>query len=488
MSFYPYITFSDSAKYVETAKNLIGGQGFTVNHSFFISNYAGGDGFAAYFSPLPSWFFSLIFRFFPATDLTVIITGYVIFAISCLLAFLIAKNLGGVKSAIISLILFLSSLFFYDYAHNATTETFFIFELLAFTYIILLPNVKTWLKVVISLPIMAAMFYTRQQFPLVAISALLPTVFLVWPKFSAKTKIFILLSLLIGGIATAFYAQKTLGGAMAISTQARPSSYIRGGGYGLAAGESFVSKVFYNLYNFAKSPERLTNPIILFLFIIFLFVPSKTKESQWFKLFSTSNLILFLFATSATLANARYVHPAIPLIIIGGGIGLKKIISKTKFPLIALLTTCLLITIPTIGYFTLDARAINRRLNINKPPVYKVIADRMAESIPQRKLIITNLDSWAAWYHGLTTMWFPLKPEMLDGIKDKVDYIVITNYLENDGDFSLGDWKSVVYSPNYMESNFLSENFQVEKTFVISPQENYQNVEIKGTILVKKHP
>ena len=95
----------------------------------------------------------------------------------------------------------------------------------------------------------------------------------------------------------------------------------------------------------------------------------------------------------------------------------------------------------------------------------------MADNIPKNQLVITNLDAWASWYEGLTTMWFPISPDMLDGYQDKVKYVVITNYLENDGDFTLGDWREVVYSPEKLNNLFLNENYKILRTFIIKPDE-----------------
>jgi len=112
----------------------------------------------------------------------------------------------------------------------------------------------------------------------------------------------------------------------------------------------------------------------------------------------------------------------------------------------------------------------------------------MAQKIPRGELIITNLDAWAAWYQGLTTMWFPVKPDFL-GTYDqslKAKYIVITNYLEDDGDFALGEWQEVVYTPHAIKNQFLQDNYFVLDTFIIAPEEVYENRQYQGTILLKK--
>jgi hypothetical protein len=100
----------------------------------------------------------------------------------------------------------------------------------------------------------------------------------------------------------------------------------------------------------------------------------------------------------------------------------------------------------------------------------------MSKDLPQGELIVTNLDSWAAWYHDLTTMWFPLSPEMLTNNPPK--YIVLTNYLEDDADFALNAWKEVVYTPYKIENEFLSKNYILLNTFEVGSY--------RGTILARK--
>jgi len=162
-----------------------------------------------------------------------------------------------------------------------------------------------------------------------------------------------------------------------------------------------------------------------------------------------------------------------------------KLISDNKLRTFFIVAIILLISLPAIGHFTLDARFQNRLLNTSQPPVYRLIAKEMAIDIPRGHLIITNLDAWAAWYEGLTTMWFPISPDQLSvgGKRPTAEYIVITNYLENDADFALGEWKEVVYSPNKISNQLLLENYELVKTFIIPAKDNYQNIEIKGTIL-----
>lgn len=481
------LTFSDSAKFAQAALNFVHGQSLKISHSFFspqyISVYSPGDMFQANFLPLTSWILSFVFKCFPATDQTITLTGLLFFSLSALLVFFIGKKLHSVKAGLVSLIFFLSSLFFQEYVLNFASEIVFFFEILLFVYLLLLPNKYKFL----SLIPLASMFYTRQQASIFLGGYLITMllVFIATKVEKIKWRLIITAaSVLIIGIFINLSATK-ISGSFNIGAGSNFGTYIRGGEYRSLGLAGLVSKIFYNFYNFIKAPERLAFPVVIFLFVYSLFTKNKHKLLGYFKVFSFISLFSFMLAASATLPNARYVHPIIPLVMISAGIGLIELTKNIpkKLQSLSLVVLVVFIVLPTIGYYTLDARARAKQFNIGQPPAYKQIASVMADSLPKGKLIITNLDAWAAWYEGLTTMWFPLEISMLEGYQDKVDYIVITNYKENDGDFALGEWAEVVYQPEEISSKFLSENYKLLKSFTIEPQDIYENQEFKGTIL-----
>lgn len=485
------LTFSDSAKFAQAALNLIRGQGLQISHSFFssklLSVFSSSSQFSVGFLPLPSWILSFVFRFFPAIDQTIAITSLFFFALSTFLVYSIGKKLHSVKAGLISAMFFLSSLFFQEYAFNFASETVFIFLILLFIYLSLLPRK---LKIFSLVPLIL-MFFVRQQAGVFLGSLLLTglAAYLFRRKIKKDKNLFWLVPLvLIVGSYVVNYSASKISGSFNIATGSNFGSYIRGGGYQNLGLLGFVSKIFYNFYNFIKAPERLASITIFFLFLYSLFIKNKTKELGYFKLFTSISLFSFLLAASATLPNARYVHPIIPLVMICAGIGLVELVKNipNKLRNFSLVILSLLIIFPTLGHLTLDARARAQQFNTDQPPVYRVISSIMAENIDQGHLIITNLDAWAAWYEGLTTMWFPLEIDMLDGYEDKVDYIVITNYKENDGDFALGDWAEVVYSPLEIENEFLTDNYNLLTTFEITADQVYENQSYQGTILISK--
>jgi len=493
-----YLTFSDSAKFAQAATNFVNSQVLRISHSFFspqlISSFSSSTRFPANFLPLISWVLSFVFRFFPVTDTTIAFTGLFFFVLSALLVFCIGKKLHSVKAGLISSLFFLSSLFFQEYALNFASETLFVFLILLFTYLLLLPK---RLKLFSLLPLFL-LFFTRQQAP-VFLGSLVLTGLLIFlfSRAEKKKKIlilsglfsFTLLAILIVSLTTDYVlSPANIIVSFKIAAGSNFGTYIRGGEYQALGLFGLVSKVLYNFYNFIKAPARLASSVIFFLFLYSLFIKDKIKELGYFKLFTSISLFSFLLAASATLPNARYVHPIIPLVMICAGIGLVELVKNipSKLRNLALVLLSLLIIFPTIGHWTLDARARANQFNTSQPPVYRVISSVMADNIDQGHLIITNLDAWAAWYEGLTTMWFPLEIDMLEGYEDKVDYIVITNYKENDGDFALGEWAEVVYSPLEIENEFLKNNYDLLTTFEITADQVYENQSYQGTILISK--
>ena len=488
-----YLSFSDSAKFAQAAANLLAGRSLVIGHSFFdvklLAAYQSGNLFSTKIFPFTPWLLSLFFRFLPSSDQTIAIAGWLTFLLSTLVIFLIARKLHRSTSALIAAIIFFFSLPFWEYASNASSEIFFTLQVLLMVYLFL--SRFRWLAL---LPL-ALMFFTRQQATIVFLS--LGTTAVLLFLSSAKSLRFKLLTLAFIFIAVfeltnfllpnAFLPLSPFQAIGAINLPANTSQgqFLRGQHVpGSISSLQLISKVFYNTYNYLKNLTPLTSPTIFSLFILGFFLPKSSTRLKNFNLFSLTIFGLFILAASATLPNVRYVHPIIPLVIIGASITLTHLVHRP----LAIALVMFLILLPALGHLTLDARFRRQQFNLDKPPVYRQISTLMAENIPKGKLVITNLDAWAAWYEGLTTMWFPLSPDLLEGYQDKVSYIVITNYKEHDGDFALGEWREVAYSPDQIKNQFLKDNYRILKTFTISSDQVYENQAYQGTILVRRQP
>lgn len=483
-----FLTFSDSAKFAEAAKNLYLHHQFQIHHSFFnpdlISGFTSGAGFKPSFLPFNSYFLAQIFRFAPINDNTVAITGLTFLLGSALLVYLISKKVTSHNlPSLFAVLLFLVNKYFVEYALNFTTEITFIFFLLL--AIFLLIRRKLILKLLSLLPLLV-LFYIRPQ-AAVVILALFSTAILFYlskgnfiPKL-IKLSLLVALIFLLIGIRYKFNYAVLLGGyagSLNLPTDNVQGLYLRGGARQELSLAQIFSKTFYNLYNYLRDPSRLFPPLLGLPFLLSFFVGHKKNYSKKFiTYFSLTSLSLFLLAASATLPNARYIHPVVPIVFIIASASLFSLShSKSiKYPTLTFIVLAFFTILPNLGYFTLDYRFRAQQYNIDKPPVYQLISQDMASVISSNQLTITNLDAWASWYQGLTTIWFPYSPDLLADSLDNISYIALTDYNTTDADFALGPWQTVLDHPDHPEDELISSNFTLVKSFTIPASSNYQN-------------
>lgn len=478
---------------------MISGKGYVITHSFFdpstINRYHPGDLFSPQTLPIPSILLSFIFRLFPATDATVAIAGLSVFALSALLLFLIGRRLHSALAGAIAALLLISNLFFFEYALNFSSDLIFTFEILLFIYLAtssslffrslsLLPFVATFFTRphawVFFASLCAYLFYRlfRSKLPLYAKIAIVVTFALLVQQFWSYSY----------KRTNHNYLPSSFVGSLFIPPQISQGTYLRGDTVKILSLKALFSKTFYNAYNFLKFPDRLTSPAIILLYFLGLFRNRTSKHFFEFGLFTSITFAVFVLASSLSLPNARYVHPVMPLIFVLASMSLLDLLKTNQKSIgaIKLFGVLFFLALPALGHLTIDARFRQQHNNVDRPTTVKVISDRMASHIPQGRLIITNLDAWAAWYHDLTTIWFPVSPDLLINLAVKADFIVITNYLEADSDFAASDWSEVVYSPHELKSGFLKSNYRVLTTFNIDSDEVYENKPIRGTILVSQ--
>ena len=489
-----FLTFSDSAKYADAGRYL-SENGFPakVHHSFFdknlLPNYVQGSLWSADLFPLPIVFFAGLFKIFPPSDFVVETAGLSIFALTGAIIFWLAFSKHSLTSGIISIILFAFNLNVLDYSVNSTTEIFFMLEISLLAFLI---SKKFPLNLLTIIP-MTTMFLTRYQALLVLIALGITIPLQIKSSIKTRTLMFLgVLSLIALSLIISKRFQlspisplKTVG-SFHVSTETSQANILRGAPDKSLNLLQFSKKVLYNLYNFIRSPERIAPPLVLGFFLIGLFNKQK-PEIQTLSRLSVISLTLFLLASSATIPNARYIHPLNPLLIILSAISMAEHTKSKKLGIYKLIVIVSLTLISPIGHIFVDYRFRNQFQNIGMPPIYKIISDKLSSQIPPGKLIVTNLDAWAGWYHGLTTMWFPLSPEVLESTKlstNPVDFIAISNYLEDSKDFSLGGWKDVLYKPDSL-SPYLASNYAVLSSIKINPSENYENQDIKLVILQK---
>ena len=499
------LTFSDSARYADAARSITETGESVIYHSYYSSGNLPTEkfinGWRFNSSPVTVKILSYVFRWLPVNDLTITLTGIIAFSLSAVLVFLISTNIHSTIAGFTSLVLFCLNPFFLEYAVNNSSEMYLVLEALLAVYLVF---GSEKLKILVFAPIIL-MLYTRPQATVFLVGLVL-FYLLVHLYQKSKNRIGLSVVLTLIGLVllltflTISYvlinSRKTINlphlGSVFIPTTTNPGQFLRGVSLLQATPSllNLVGKLFYNTYNFFKDIPRILNPAVFWLFIIGIFAPI-SKEVTRFNVLTTLLFTLFILAASVTLPNARYVHPVTPLVIISAGIFLVDLLNriKVKHQLIIISVLLVLATLPVWGDIFIDHRFRSRKFNLSKPPVYQKISKEIATHTQPDKLILTNLDAWGSWYSRITTMWFPLSPDMLKKVSNTQDlpqYIAITSYKEHDGDFALGEWKEVVYSPENLQNDFLTHHYLLLKTFDIQPDQIYENQAFKGTILIKK--
>ena len=89
-----------------------------------------------------------------------------------------------------------------------------------------------------------------------------------------------------------------------------------------------------------------------------------------------------------------------------------------------------------------------------------------------------------SWYGKLKTMWFPLSPNQLQGYNP--EYLVLTSYNTDDGDFSLGEWKDILVNPKVPSNKFLLENYELKSDIRLGSNGVFENRDVKIVILKLK--
>lgn len=485
------LTFSDSAKYAEAAKSLIEGNGLRIHHSFFDPNAFQVDpniGFTAGFPPLPSYVMAFFFKFLPASDSSVILLGSLFFCVLIMLVFFIGRRYYGALTGSLAVFFLLLDHWWWEYAFNFSSEILFAIELLLSLYFILR---KDKFRLLAFITLLAA-FFTRQQSSLLLVSLVLSVVLLSFLRDGFKKSLKLLL---VGAVGIwIIFAVSKLDVSRKYSplnaiystfmrTDISPGMYLRGELMTTGNLRSLGTKTFYNLYNFLKSPDRLSNYILWLGLFLFAFSRHTNSQDNERKTVGIVTLAVFIFGASMSLPNARYVHPVFPFLAILSSWGYVDtsrhlVANKKSFGLIFFL---LFLTIPYIGKVTFDQRFNRHYFNFDKPRVTKVIADRASHYIPKNKIVVTNMDAWLAWYHGITTIWFPKEMELINPHLDKIDYVFITDYQSNDSDFALNNWSRLLGDENF----YFENKFKVIERGEIKDSESFEKITVKFVILSK---
>lgn len=523
---YNFLTFSDSAKYADIAKNIVGGLGFGSNFSFWstsVFEYIKTKLFPSLSTPpVMPYSIAVFFKIFGVGDFAVIATSMFYFILTLIFVFLLARkifksNLVGVLSTLVVG----GSYHLIHYALSGASESPFIFEIVAASYFASLK--KKWASVA-TFFVLVLMYFTRPQAFIYIIGVIL---YWLLVNFKPKKAVICFAGVLVAGFLVDYFVLLPLNGksflysilgrgiGSSFNQTSVASDALRGAAGPVSGGVVQILKnIFYNLYNFYKSLSEIINPYIFTLFAVGLFLKSKSEEEQSFKISSAVIVLITLLVIAASIPFYRYIHPIIPLVYILGTGTLVGIISdqasiikknqNSKFQILnshfVILSSLFLILLfgvgQTLGVLFLDSRFERNIHNVDKPPVYVELSKILKENTSSDQIVVTNLDTWGSWYGERRTVWFPVEPkQLIDPATGQIPFnaIYLTSYLIDDQNYYMGEnWRLIFENPKDPQKwtcegcSEISKEFKLKGVYKISETDNFEKQEASAVLLIKK--
>ena len=468
-----YLSFSDSAKYADISMNIFKYDKFT---SFF--NFLNGNNFTDIPSLTP-YSIAVSFYVFGVNDFAVIATSFFYFLLSFIFVYLLTNKI--YKDKLISILSTVAVGFNYNlinYAISGASESPFIFEILAGTYFL---SFKKWWGNVLGLVFIVLMYFTRPQ-AIIYIFGLVLYYFLSNYSWK-KGVVYTLLSFFIGTVIYGIFSKQ---GLIAV-TQNLPgvavSDSLRGNtvDFNLLV---LVKKVFYNLYNFYKAIPEIMNPYLFGLFVIGLFTSVKNKVQNSFKYSVLFMTALTFFVTALTIPFYRYLHPVVPLVYICAVATLVELFKDNRFKVY--ITSFLVVFFAvgqTLGIIFLDSRFERKTHNVGKAPIYVEMSYKLKEITEKEDVIVTNLDTWGSWYGERKTIWFPLEPEMILPVEEKIDAIYLTSYKMDDDNYYMGEkWREIFNDPKNQK---VLTDYKFVGEYEFNADDNYEKESGRAILLMR---
>ena len=507
-----YLSFSDAAKFADVARNLVSGNGFISNFSFFNTkalNLENSVSVARWISPAMPLIISSSFKIFGISDFSVILVSIVFFVSLVVTTYLLGNKLFGKLVGALSSIAIAFNINFLDYATSGASETLFAFEIVFATYLLIFRKKTTN---TIAIIVMILMYLTRPQ----AIIYIFALVFLYF-LFNFPIKKALIFTLGIFAAGSILFITRSIQGVQGLFavTQSLPgessSDALRGAVQEVSL-VMIIKKVFYNLYNFYKALPEIANPYLWALFIIGLFQSNKNRLISSSKLMVLFMVAIVFVVSALTIPFYRYLHPIVPFVyifaiatlvwivekIIDSKVSIFSYLKKSysgikKEHLITGISTFLIfffVVGQTLGVIFLDSRFTAKRLNKEKPPVYVQLSWKLKEITNPENIIITNLDTWGSWYGERKTVWFPLEPNQLiplEGQENPFDAIYLTSYLMDDENYYMGDeWRQIFYNPENPENEYIRNNYTLKGIYEIPAEETYEKQAARAVLLTRK--
>lgn len=496
---FSYLTFSDSAKYALIAKNILEGNGFVTNFSFWGHNLFSTGGIPI----LYPYLISIFLKLFGTSDFSVIITSFLFYILLLIVVFYTTKKIFNSFVGIMASISVLTNLNFIYYTTSGASEVLFSFEIVLALFLV--SQKKIWSDC-LGIIVLIAMYFTRPQ-AFIFIAGL----FLFWLilKFGVKRAFVMLFGLSIFGIFVDRFVifplsfkypltpvvWRGLESILTYSSNSAVSDALRGGEGSTLGIQEIFKKIFYNLYNFYKALPDIMNPYLFGLFIIGLFNRSKNKLQNSFKISVLFLTLLTFFVTALSIPFYRYIHPVVPLIyIVAVGTMVNIVsqfasdglrVSKEKFT--ALASTFLILFFAagqTLGVIFLDSRFERKMKNTDKAPIYVEMSYKLKEITDKDMVIVTNLDTWGSWYGERKTIWFPLEPNMILPVQGSIDAIYLTSYKMDDENYYMGEkWREIFNNP--VKQTILPD-YEFVGVYQFNADDNYEKESGRSVLLKRK--
>lgn len=503
-----HLTFSDGAKYADIGRNIAFGNGYSssfIRFSNTISLNKQGLFSAELIPPVAPILNAISFKLFGVSDSSVIGVSAFFYLVLVVSTFLLGKKLWGNLAGLISAIAVAADISFLNYATSGASEPLFAAEVVV---AVLLFTLKQKWSDIAGIAVLVLMYFTRAHAPFFIFPLLFCFIQLKTQDYRKTVKIFSLGVLLIVllAAATIFIPGITSGKLLSeriIVSLVHNSSFAPANDV-LRMGQAslgplilsnivpLIKKLFYNLYNFYKLIPNIFSPYLFAIFIIGLFRWNIGKVEKAFKITVLITAFLVIIVNALTVPLYRYLHPLMPLIYLLAGaelvIILRQIFKKKQFVNLASLFLIMFFVIgQTLGYIFLDSRFNAKLVNKDKPPVYVSLSKTLKDNTKPDDIVVTNLDTWGSWYGERRTIWYPLKPEQLMGLEDKVDAIYLTSYLIDDENYYMGpEWRQTFQDPRNIKDKYIAENYKFAKEFSLSSEETYEKQNARAVLLVRK--
>jgi hypothetical protein len=502
-----YISFSDSAKYADIAKNIVNGEGYLRSFTFFSGIKSDANFNLSWVADWPPPFvpisIAFMFKIFGISDLSIRLTTLLFFVLTIVFVYLLAKKHYGYTAGLLSLIAVGFNYDMLKYSLSGGTEIIFIFEIVLGYYLLSLN--KRWSNFTV-LIVSVLMYLTRPQYFIFCIGFLIYYLFRYFMfkkavailSLVALSWIFVDILFLSSGVNSYYYSVLEFAKYGLSSTNA--SDQLRGLGSNFSL-STVIVRLLYTLYNFYKALPDILNPYLFVFYclamirLVISFVKRRLMDKDYFVASSLFSTLLLVFVTALTVPFYRYLHPVIPLVYvvsIGTLVSIVKSLTKglslenksNYFEFFSFVLIIVFAVINTLGIVFLDSRSISLNRNFDKAPIYVEMSYKLKEITNKDMVIVTNLDTWGSWYGERKTIWFPVEPEMILPVSDNNEAIYLTSYKMDDENYYMTKkWREIFYDP---ENQTILPDYKFVGEYEFKAEDNYERENGRSVLLIKK--